>query len=255
MTTTPPPANLDDSSTAAADMTMSIVSHGQGNKILPFLMDLRTASPRAREIIVTLNIPEDESFLEGFDDLPLTVLRNATPVGFGGNHNAAFAVSRGSVFCVLNPDIRAPRLQLQPVLDTLSMPRVGACAPLVMSPQGQREDSARRFPTLPRLLNRVVLGRRHADYVFVDQPVQVDWVAGMFIAFRREAFAEVQGFDERYFMYMEDADICERLRRAGWTTFVQPSVSITHDAQRASRKDPQHLRWHITSALRYFSGF
>jgi GT2 family glycosyltransferase len=99
-----------------------------------------------------------------------------------------------------------------------------------------------------------VLRRRESDYTLDSVPIEVDWVAGMFVAFKRAAFEAVDGFDERYFMYMEDVDICRRLNEAGWLTVVQPQVSVVHAAQRASRKNVQHLRWHVASAIRYFFG-
>ena len=76
----------------------------------------------------------------------------------------------------------------------------------------------------------------------------------MFVLFRKEAWESVKGFDERYFMYFEDVDICRRLRRCGWEVKYDCRVTVQHDAQRASLRNLQHLRWHMRSALRYFTG-
>ena len=112
----------------------------------------------------------------------------------------------------------------------------------------------RRFPTIARLFQRAVLRRRHPDYVAKDAPIDVDWVAGMFIAFRWTTYADLRGFDERYYMYMEDVDICHRLHLRGLSVMLDPRVHVVHDAQRASRRSWQHRRWHLRSALRYLIG-
>jgi N-acetylglucosaminyl-diphospho-decaprenol L-rhamnosyltransferase len=71
----------------------------------------------------------------------------------------------------------------------------------------------------------------------------------MFVAFDRDAFREVGGFDEGFFMYLEDADICRRLGEHGWATVYQSAWSVIHDAQRKSHRNLAHLRWYLSSAL------
>jgi GT2 family glycosyltransferase len=239
---------LDDS---PALITLSVVSHGQGSLVRNFLADLRQGVDVPFEVIVTLNIPEDEVFISEFSDLPLKILRNPAPKGFGANHNAAYRDAKGDVFAIVNPDIRARPLKLTCLLQDLAQESVGACAPLVLSAQGRVEDSARRFPTPSRLLRRALLRRRELDYRWNTDPIDVDWVAGMFVLFRREAFDAVSGFDERYFMYLEDADICRRLHACGWRVRLDPRSAVVHDAQRASHREWKHLRWHVTSMARF----
>jgi len=129
---------------------------------------------------------------------------------------------------------------------------MGAVGPAIKSSQGVVQDNARRFPRVRSLLRRVVSGRRVSDYPVDGGPTAVDWLAGMFVIFRRDAFSQVGGFDERYFMYFEDVDICSRLWRSGWAVVFQPDTSIIHDAQRASHRQFRHLYWHLASAARYF---
>ncbi|MFZ3484843.1 glycosyltransferase [Sphingomonas sp. 3-13AW] len=236
------------------DLTLSIVSHGQGDLIRHLLGDLRRLNLSGISVILTLNIPEDEGWLSEADDLPIRIIRNEQPLGFGANHNQAFACSTTDLFCVVNPDIRLPDDGLVRLSHYFADPRVAACAPLVVGSDGQVQDSARRFPNPVRLARRVLLRQREADYA-PDAGTDVDWVAGMLVLFRREAFAQVRGFDERYFMYLEDADICRRLRSVGWRTFYQPSVVVVHDARRNSHRSLRHLRWHMRSMIRFLTGF
>ncbi|WP_431048568.1 glycosyltransferase family 2 protein [Roseateles sp. L2-2] len=233
---------------------LSIVSHGQGALIRPLLADLSRGAVAAAEIIVTLNLPEDESFLREFPALPLRVIRNDAPQGFGANHNAAFRASTAPYFVVVNPDIRLQEFSIAPLLAALDDPSIGLAAPLVFSGAGELQDSARRFPTVGRLLRRKLQGVRGPDYVFGQAPAEVDWVAGMFMVLRRDTYAAIGGFDDRYFMYFEDVDLCKRLRGRGLRTVVVPGVRVIHDAQRASRRSARHLAWHLTSAFRFLAG-
>lgn len=237
------------------DISISIVSHGQGNLVRSLLNDLRTVKELQYEIFLTLNIPEDDTFICEFDDLPIFVIRNNAPKGFGENHNAAFAFSSGVTFIVVNPDIRAPNIDLSFFNRLARQPEVGAFAPKVVNSNGNIEDSARYFPTTLKLLNRVFFRQHRLDYdLGANSTVAVDWVAGMFVAFPRHAFEAVGGFDIRYFMYMEDADICRRLNRIGFKVLVDTSTTVVHDAQRASRRSVKYLFWHLRSASRFLIG-
>jgi N-acetylglucosaminyl-diphospho-decaprenol L-rhamnosyltransferase len=236
-------------------ITLSIVSHGQATLIRSLLDDLAQLSIQDFEVIITVNIPEDEDAFHGYP-FQLRIIRNAIPKGFGGNHNAAFLQSKAKWFAVVNPDIRIKSVNFQALLLPFENQQVAAVAPLVLSEDGRVEDSARHFPTLWRLTKRVLFRQRSPDYKFDLAPCFVDWVAGMFVVFRQDAFLKIDGFDERrFFMYLEDADICRRLLDNGWKTLINPSEQVIHMAQRASRRNLKHMRWHAVSAFRFLSGF
>lgn len=235
-------------------VTLSIVSHGQSALIRQLLDDLRKLTLVNFEVLVTVNLPEDESVFQNLP-FPSKIIRNTAPQGFGANHNCAFEQSSGQFFVVVNPDIRLPSLDMSKLLDLMQDPKVGAVAPIVHSSSGGLEDSVRRFPTVLSLARRVLLGHRVPGYKFDSKPIDVDWTAGMFVVFRRESYQAVRGFDhKRFFMYFEDVDICWRLKEKGWRVVLQPAVSVIHDAQRASHRSAKHMRWHLTSAFRYFTG-
>jgi N-acetylglucosaminyl-diphospho-decaprenol L-rhamnosyltransferase len=233
--------------------SISIVSHRSGHLIRNLFEDLRTHLPAQSEIILTLNVPEDESYFSN-TGLPLTVIRNLRPLGFGANHNQAFAIARGKYFVVVNPDIRLQDPPWEALADAFRED-TGACAPSVYSSSSELEDSIRKYPTLLRLLSRTLLNRRFPDYPRHPQtPQAVDWAAGMFVMFDAQAFRSVEGFDTDYFMYLEDVDICRRLNEAGHSICWIPTCSVIHDAQRASRRNWQHRKWHLRSVVRYLSG-
>jgi len=235
-------------------LSLSIVSHRQAELIRPLLANLACCGLADFEVLLTINLPEDESAYADHP-FPVRIIRNPVPKGFGANHNAAFAASAGRWFVIVNPDIRIDALDVAALLAPFDDPSTGAVAPTILSVRGTVEDSVRRFPTLGRLSRRVLLRQREPDYTWQREPISVDWVAGMFVVFRREAFEQVSGFDDkRFFMYFEDVDICARLAQRGWTIRLQPQVAVVHDAQRDSHRNWRHLRWHLVSALRYLIG-
>jgi GT2 family glycosyltransferase len=142
--------------TQKIQLTLSIVSHQQAGLIAQLLADLKTCGVSALEIILTINTPETLPFKAESFEFPITIVNNASPKGFGANHNAAFELARGEYFCVLNPDIRLARSPFPLLLAALEDQSVGATGPLICNPAGQVEKSARRFPTLLSLAERII---------------------------------------------------------------------------------------------------
>lgn len=235
---------------AAPLFSVSVVSHRHGALLPGLLQDLARLDGGRLEVLLTLNVPEDPGFAPDIPGLRLAITHNAAPRGFGANHNAAFARSTGRHFCVLNPDIRLSEDPFEPMRALLQDTGVGTCAPLVRAPDGSIEDSARRFPTLARLAARALGGERKPDYA-ASGVFEPDWIAGMFMAFRRETYREVGGFDERYFLYYEDVDLCARLRAAGYRVKVDAEVGIVHAARRSSHRSLRFALWHASSMARF----
>jgi len=109
------------------------------------------------------------------------------------------------------------------------------------------------YPTPGRILSRILGGKAKGyEYLPDNGLVFPDWVAGMFMLFPAHIYQEMSGFDERYFMYCEDADICMRLSQRGYKTQLVFHAQAVHDARRASHRTMPHLRWHVSSLLRFF---
>jgi N-acetylglucosaminyl-diphospho-decaprenol L-rhamnosyltransferase len=229
--------------TPAARVTVSIVSHGHGNYVRHLLCDLEAAAAVIDKVIVTRNIPEADVLSDLELSFPLEVIENARPVGFGANHNAAFRHCRSAWFLVLNPDVRIAPAAIGTLLEQAPAGS-GVIAPRVMEPGKGRPEPRRKHLTPFEIMGRWL----HPEY---DAP-RAEWVAGMFMLFRSGAFGAVRGFDPKFFMYVEDADICARLRIAGWDVSVNNSVHILHDAQRASDRHWRHLGWHWASLFKWW---
>ena len=230
-----------------------MVSHGQNALANGLLRDLRQQPAGRLAVVVTLNIADPTPLDTTGAAFPVEVIVNQRAKGFGANHNAAFERCRAPYFCVANPDIRLTADPFAALLRALEEPAAAVAGPLVRKPSGEVEDSARRFPTLGSLLGKLAGMRGGPEYPWDRGPIAVDWVAGMFMLFRSEAFRAVRGFDEGYFLYYEDVDICRRLHKAGRRALYQPGAEVIHDARRASRRDLAYLRRHLQSMLRFLT--
>jgi N-acetylglucosaminyl-diphospho-decaprenol L-rhamnosyltransferase len=111
--------------------------------------------------------------------------------------------------------------------------------------------SGREFPGIGEAIGHGFLGlfwggnpwTRRYRQIGQEQhrPRDADWVSGAFFLVRRTAFDDVAGFDERYFMYVEDVDLCWRLRQAGWTIRYEPSAEVTHEQGRSASRHPYRM--------------
>ena len=241
------------------DIHISIVSHGQGAYVHRLLEDLCVLSSASRlQVSVVLNIPESQGDSFSETHFPVRIVRNATPRGFGENHNLAFHTApcpdERAFFVVLNPDLRLREDGVGALADQLmTHDSIGVVAPAVYSPQDVLEDSARELPT-PIGLLRKVFGRKGGQNTEGGGlPFFPDWVAGMFMMFPVDVFSQIGGFDESYFLYYEDVDICSRLWISGYSVVLDPGHSIVHDAQRTSHKSWRYARWHLVSIARFLS--
>lgn len=234
-------------------MTLSIVTHRQGPLLAALLADIaRLDSALVSAIVITRNVDEDRIAIPAALEPMTKVIDNEAPKGFGANHDAAFAHCATPLFVVMNPDIRIAADPFAAIAARFDLTASGAAAialisPRITAPDGRDEDAARELITPWRLIRRRLMNR---DRKAIEH---FDWLAGMFLVLRSDAFRKVGGFDTRYFMYCEDFDLCARLRLAGWGLVRATDVSVIHDARRASLRSRQHLAWHVTSLLRMWT--
>lgn len=233
---------MPTSPSSSPAVTVSIVSHGQLELVRPLLEQLdRFSRALTAKVVLTLNIPEPDLLAGASWGFEIERIENAVPLGFGANHNQAFDRCATPWFLVLNPDIRFDRDVLAPLI-AQAAPDSGLLTPRILEP-GKSEPEQHRAIITPL----EILRRRRPDYV---RPLVPDWIPGLFMLFRSEAYRQVGGFDERFFMYGEDFDICARTRLAGWKLQVAEDLTALHDARRASRTSLRHLNWHVTSLLK-----
>ncbi|MEK7528188.1 MAG: glycosyltransferase [Patescibacteria group bacterium] len=192
-------------------------------------------------------------------------------LGFGGGNNLGAAQSTGEYIVIHNPDVRVWEGSLQRAVEFLdSHSDVGVIGGQLIFPDGIIQDSYRSFPSLPdQFIKRINLLRSHrglrkrvSRYLMwekdphVTEPV--DWVVGGFLFIRKNLFDALSGFDERFFLFMEDVDICRRAWEHGMQVIYYPQCKATHADERLSAggiKDffrKKTMRIHFMSAVKYF---
>jgi len=229
------------------NICISIVSHQQNSLVLLLLGDLEKFCAEMIEVIITINIPDKMVIKPENYIFPIKFIHNKTPKGFGENHNSAFRECALPYFCVLNPDIRLLNNPFPDLTHKFENDKIGVIGPAIINKIGQLQDSARKFLTISELFKRIIL--RKKEIYNVSQP---DWVAGMFMLFNADAYRKVNGFDEAYYLYCEDMDICARLRHHHFKIFYDNTVKVIHSAQRHSHRNILYFIWHLKSLWRYF---
>lgn len=232
-------------------LLVSIVSHGhvEQTQVLMEQLTRHSAASIAR-IVITHNIPEP-ALQPPANGWPFEVqtIWNSTPRGFSANHNQAMKNASEPFVCVLNPDVQllassqdtgCPTDPFASLLSTAASSGVGCAYPIQVDAQGQIQDSEREIPTPAALYRRRIL----------HQPQRrIDWVNAACIVLPLSAWQTIQGFDESYFMYCEDVDLCLRVRLAGWQ-LQRAQATIIHSGQRTSHRQWRHFVWHVCSLLK-----
>lgn len=185
--------------------------------------------------------------------------------GFGAGVNHGAREAGPGPLLLLNPDCELTMPLIEPLMAVLDeRPAAGVVGGLVRESDGTVQASARRFPDvttglagrtswLSKVLPSNPLKRRNLTTDPGDGTRQVDWVSGALMLIRQEAFDRVGGFDERFFLYWEDADFCKRAAAEGWSTWYAPVCEVVHQTAAASRHAPVRslVAFHV-SAFRYY---
>lgn len=217
--------------------SFSIVSHNHQHlckaAIASIIKNIRTDF----EIILTLNIKE-KLILPNSWNTYLKIIQNSSPLGFGENHNNAHKSSNGEYFVIVNPDIEIHKWNEE------NFNSKTLYSPVILNIDGTFADYKRSYPSITNLFRRKILG---------NKTEKLDWFAGVFLIIKSTFFKELKGFDQDFFMYLEDTDLSLRVKEKGGKLEVINSISIFHDARRSSNKNLKFLRYHVSSLLKFYS--
>jgi len=192
-------------------------------------------------------------------------------VGFAAANNRGFTEATGEYVMLINPDLTIFSGEMEKLVAFADADQtIGFVAPRLLNPNGTVQQNVHRFPTMlipvyrRTFLGQTSWGRRAVSRHFMEdtdlsKPIDIDGAIGGALLIRRKVLMEIGGFDERYWLYFEDVDLCRRAWERGWRVTYYPEVKIVHYHQRESRIQwPWQVfsnrpsRAHIASAARYF---
>jgi len=254
-------AGLGPMSYQVGDVSAVVVNYNTRDHLLRCVASLRADG--VEEIVVVDNDSVDGSgaALAAVDDA--VFVPTGANLGFGSAANVGAAATAGPLLLVMNPDAVVEPGAVPAMVDALNGDDgLAVVGPRVENPDGTCYPSARRFPELAVAVGHAFVGLVRPDNRFtrrykmldVDRDVaaDVDWVSGTCLLARRSAFDAVGGFDESYFMYVEDVDLCWRLHRAGWRVGYEPRARVVHTVGASSDLAPYRMiAAHHRSLLRF----
>ena len=248
------------------DVTVSLVAVNQRanlERLLPTLVRA-TAAVNAEILLV------DNGSVDGTTEFvrstypAVSVLRTEERTGYGGNHNRNLARALGRYFVIMNVDMEVREDTLSVLLSFMEAnPDVGVSCPKVLNPDGSIQGLNKRLPAIWDLVLRRFMpqglrasfGKRLEHYemrdVGYDSSYDVPFISGAFMFARTSVLMNIGGFDQRYFLYFEDVDLCRRVQRTHRTVYW-PEAVVTHFWARSAGRSWRHTGYILWSAVRYF---
>ena len=237
-------------------LSVIIVSHNDRGHLEDCLDSLaRADGADGRQIILVDNASTDgspEFVADLYPDIKL--IRLPENVGFSKANNAGLKESRGEIIIFLNPDTVLPRSGLTGLLEAFNNPVVGAAGPLLYDGDNRFQVSFGGRRTFFReLVHKGIFNAcRRRTISRMGRPKMVTWVSGACLGVRREVLDGVGGFDESFFLYFEDIDLCYRIRKAHWRILVHPEVRIFHAGGASTGRQPLRSRYYYRQSQIYF---
>jgi GT2 family glycosyltransferase len=231
------------------------VAYRSASELTGCLDSIALDAPEGARVVVVDNAsPDDSATVAASHVLSPRIVISEKNLGFGGGCNLGVADSTADALFFLNPDARLRPGVSAFLPGALDADRsLGVVAPRVIDPTGEsRASSAGAEPTVRSTIGHFLalarlpgMGRFFTSVFVVDGslPVRPDWVSGAAMLVRKSAFDQIGGFDERIFMYMEDVDLCRRLREQGWGVGYEPEAVVEHVMGHSQSTD-QPVRWY-----------
>lgn len=245
-------------------ISAAIVTYNDRERVLKACRSLLENTRRyPLKLYIIDNASEDDtlSALEELDGIE--VLPQSKNLGFGAAHNKVLGEKMGKYHFVINPDIIINSDILSDMADFMEQnPDISMAIPKILNPDGTEQKLCREIPTAKRLfLGRLakfggMFKRVRDEYTWADRDItevcELDFCTGCFFVMRSEVFCTLSGFDERFFMYLEDADITLRAQKYG-KTVIAPQFEAVHEWHRASAKSPKYFFIHLSSCIKFLT--
>lgn len=236
-------------------ISASIVIYKENKETLKKVIDSFLALELEKELIIVDNSPDDElkSFCQSFESI--SYIFSGENLGFGRGHNLAFKnlKEKSDIHMIINPDVYFDFDEINSFLNWFySQKDVSLATTKVCYPDGKNQNIIRNIPTSFFDLVKRKLKLNSGELDIKEKIIkEVPFAHGCFFVFKTEVFQNLSGFDERFFMYMEDIDIFIRAKKYG-KTVINTNYKIYHEFRKGSSKSFKLLKYHIISAYKFF---
>lgn len=210
-----------------------------------------------KEFIIVDNSPSDELkvFCENFEGV--SYIFSGENLGFGRGHNLAFKnlKDKSDIHMIINPDVYFNSDEISSFLNWFyEQKEISLVTTKVCYPDGENQNIVRNVPTIIDLIKRKLKIDSGELHIQDNSIKEVPFAHGCFFIFKTEVFEKLGGFDERFFMYMEDLDIFIRAKKYG-KTVINTNYKIYHEFRKGSSKSFKLLKYHIISAYKFFKKY
>ena len=236
-------------------ISASIVIYNENKETLKKVIDSFLALELEKELIIVDNSPDDELsiFCQSFESI--SYIFSGENLGFGGGHNLAFKnlKEKSDIHMIINPDVYFDFDEINSFLNWFyNQKDVSLATTKVCYPDGKNQNIIRNIPTSFFDLVKRKLKLNSGELDIKENIIkEVPFAHGCFFVFKTEVFQNLSGFDERFFMYMEDIDIFIRAKKYG-KTVINTNYKIYHEFRKGSSKSFKLLKYHIISAYKFF---
>ena len=246
------------------DFTTSIVLFKEDLSELSKTIDCFLKTPLTKKLFLIDNTP-DKEFERVFNQLEVEYIAVGENIGFGTGHNLIIKKiqNQSNYHLILNPDVSFNPSVIPNLIAKLDRHDiVSMIAPKVLFPNGEYQYSCRRYPKILELIARRVtflaplVANLIRNGIYNDMNLETsffaDYITGCFHLYKTDDFVALNGFDERYFLYMEDVDICREIEKLDKKKLYYPKEEITHVLKQGSSKQTNLFFIHTSSAIKYF---
>lgn len=240
------------------EISATIVMYNEDIETLQKTVDCFLRTPLLKKLYLVDNSLTD-SLKNYFKQPEITYIFTGKNLGFGKAQNLVISKLTSAFHLILNPDVTFnPQVLPNLIQELKKQEEVAVISPKIVYPGGSMQYYCRKYPSFSELIyRRLRLFKRKTqerEYRNLDltQPFFPESMHGCFMLFKTQDFIKIKGFDERYFLYMEDIDICKKIDVMNKKKMYYPNETIMHLHQRGSAQNIKLLFYHLLSARKYF---
>lgn len=246
----------------SVDLSIGIVSYKNSADIKELVDSIEEFTDPAikKKIYIVDNADEQDAFAPLVKRYPdVEYIHTGANLGFGAGHNYILDRIQSRYHAIVNPDVLLHEDSFSILLNFLETQGCGMAVPKLVGTDGKRLAAYRMDPTLTDMLARIWLRSVFPERVAVHElsnedytkPFRVPFAQGSFLVMKTGLFKHLRGFDERFFMYLEDADLCRRINEISSVMYC-PDTVVMHKWEKGSHKSWKLFRIHMSSWMKYF---